>query len=64
MKKHRMKATNSVSLAKWNTVKLTHTGNTTTNSVITSAMFKRESAEYDAGILHEEHDLYLGERYE
>lgn len=58
-----MKATNSVMPANWCRVKLTHTGNPTTNSVITPAMFKRECEEYDAGILPDEHDLYLGERY-
>lgn len=63
MKKYKMKASNAISDAKWNKVKHTHVGNLTTNSVITPAMFKRECAEYDAGILPEEHDLYLGERY-
>lgn len=64
MKKHRMKATNFVSLAKWNTVKLTHTGNPTTNSTITSAMFNRECKEYDEGVLPLEHDRYIGETNE
>lgn len=59
----KMKASNTPFGAKWIKVKLTHTGNHTTNSTITPAMFKRECAEYDAGILPEEHDLYLGERY-
>lgn len=63
MKKYRMKATNAISDAMWNKVKLTHIGNPTTNSTITPAMFKRECAEYDAGRLPEEHALYLGERY-
>ena len=63
MKKYSMKATNTVSPAKWCTIKHTSAGNTTTNSTITKAMFERECAEYDAGILPEEHDLYLGERY-
>lgn len=63
MKKYRMKATNSVSPARWSKVKHTHTGNPTTNSTITPAMFKRECTEYDAGVLPNEHDLYLGERY-
>lgn len=61
MKKYRMKATNSVSPAKWNKVKLTHIGNPTTNSTISPAMFKRECAEYDAGVLPIEHDRYIGE---
>ena len=59
----KIKASNTPFDAKWNKVKLTHTGNHTTNSTITHAMFKRECTEYDAGILPEEHDLYLGERY-
>ena len=63
MNKCVIKASNTISDAKWNKVKLTHTGNHTTNSTITPAMFNRECAEYDAGILPEEHDLYLGERY-
>ena len=63
MKKYRMKASNAITEAKWYKVKLTHIGNPTTNSTITPAMFKRECAEYDAGVLPEEHDLYLGERY-
>ena len=64
MKKYRMKATNSISPAKWNNVKHTHIGNTTTNSTITPAMFKRECAEYDAGVLLIEHDRYIGETNE
>ena len=63
MNKRIIKASNTISDAKWNKVKPTHAGNPTTNSTITPAMFKRECAEYDAGILPEEHDLYLGERY-
>ena len=61
MKKHRMKVTNSALPTKWNKVKLTHTGNPTTNSSISPAKFKRECAEYDAGTLPLEHDRYLGE---
>lgn len=63
MKKYTMKLTNAISTAKWNKVKLMHTGNHTTNSYITPAMFKRECDEYDAGTLPFEHDLYMGERY-
>lgn len=63
MKKYYIKATNATADAKWVKVKLTHIGNPTTNSSITPAMFKRECAEYDAGILPDEHGLYLGERY-
>lgn len=63
MNKRIIKASNAISHAKWNKVKLTHTGNPTTNSTITPSMFNRECAEYDAGILPEEHDLYLGERH-
>ena len=63
MKKFRKKLTNTLDDAKWNRVKLTHLPNSTTNSVITTAMFKRECNEYDAGILPVEHDVYLGERY-
>lgn len=64
MKKYRMKATNSILPAKWCKVKLTHTGNNTTNSTITPAMFKRECAEYDTGTLPFEHDRYPGEPHE
>ena len=63
MYKYNIKASNAIFDAKWNKIKLTNIGNPTTNSTITPAMFKRECAEYDAGILPEEHDLYLGERY-
>ena len=64
MKNYRIRATNAVSTAKWNKVKLTHIGNNTTNSTITQAMFKRECDEYDAGVLPIEHDRYLGETNE
>lgn len=63
MKKFTKKLTNSLDAAKWNRVILTHLPNHTTNSAISPAMFKRECAEFDAGILPNEHDLYLGERY-
>lgn len=63
MKKYTMKFTNEVDVAKWNRVNLSHLTNNTTNSIITLAMFNRECKEYDAGILPNEHDLYLGERY-
>lgn len=63
MKKFTMKFTNALDSAKLARVKLTHLPNYTTNSTITPAMFKRECAEYDAGTLPFEHDLYLGERY-
>ena len=61
MKKYRMKATNEVSVAKWNKVKQTHLPNITTNSFITPAMFKKECDLYDAGLLPTEHERYLGE---
>ena len=60
--KFTMKLSNTVYPAKWNTVKLTHTGNVTTNSVITPAMFKKECLAYDDGTLPFEHELYIGER--
>lgn len=63
MKKFTMKFTNELFNATWVRVKHTHLPNYTTNSTITPAMFKRECAEYDAGTLPFEHDLYLGERY-
>lgn len=63
MRKFTKKLTNSLDPANWNRVKLTHLPNSTTNAVISPAMFKRECAEYDAGTLLCEHDLYLGERY-
>lgn len=63
MKKFTKKLTNSVEPAKCSRVKLTHLHNTTTNSVITPAMFNRERKEYEEGILPFEHYLYLGERY-
>lgn len=63
MKKFSMKFSNSVSSATWNKVKLTHLPNKTTNCVISPAIFNRECDEYDCGILPQEHDLYLGERY-
>lgn len=63
MKKFTKKLTNALDSAKRNRVKLNHLPNITTNSVITPTMFKRECAMYDEGILPNEHDLYLGERY-
>lgn len=63
MKKFTSKLTNSLDPAIWKQVKLTHLPNNTTNSTISTAMFKRECEEYDAHILPNEHDLYLGERY-
>lgn len=62
MKTAHIKATNEVATASWNRVKPTHRPNTTKNSVITQAMFKRECEEYDAGVLPFEHELYIGER--
>lgn len=62
MRKITTKMTNRVDSAVWNTVKLTGAPNNTTNCVIGESIFKRECAEYDAGILPLEHDLYLGER--
>ena len=56
-----MKMTNSVDSAKWNRVELSH-GNPTTNHTLTADVFKRECAEYDAGVLIVHHELYLGER--
>lgn len=61
--KYRPKLSNDVNSAKWNRIKLTHLKNSTTNSTITPAMFKRECKEYDAGTLPFEHDVYIGERY-
>ena len=58
-----MRFSNAVCSAIWNKVKLTHLPNKTTNGVINPAIFKRECAEYDNGILTNEHELYLGERY-
>lgn len=57
------KLTNSVETAKWNRVKLTHERNNTTNCILTADIFKRECKEYDEGVLPNEHELYLGERY-
>ena len=62
MKNFTTKLTNEVMQAKWNRVKHTHTPNRTLNSVLSPTIFKRECAEYDAGVLQVEHDLYLGER--
>lgn len=64
MKNYKTKLTNAISTAKCNKVKLTHLGKPTTNSAITPAMFKRECAEYDVGVLTLEHEKYLGETYE
>ena len=63
MKKSVIKFSNELHIANWNRVNLTHLPNNTTNSVITPAMFNRECKEFDDGILPNEHDLYLGERY-
>lgn len=62
MRKLTTKKTNRVEPAKLNTVKLTSAPNKTTNGVIRESIFKRECAEYEAGILPFEHDLYIGER--
>ena len=56
------KMTNAVDPAKWSRVKLTSNKNNTTNCVIGADTFKRECAEYDAGVLKVHRDLYLGER--
>lgn len=61
--KYRSKLSNEVNTANWNRIKLTHLKNSTTNSTITPAMFKRECEEYDSGTLPFEHDVYIGERY-
>ena len=58
-----MKILKSVSNANWSKVKHTNKKNTTTNSTISEALFKRECAEYDAGVLNVHHELYMGERY-
>ena len=63
MKNYKMKFSNALGSSVWNKVKLTHLPNKTTNSVINPSIFKRECAEYDAGILQQEHELYLGDRY-
>ena len=64
MKKYRMKASNSIYDARWTKVNKSSSGNHTTNSVITPAMFNRECKEYDAGVLPNEHERYLGEANE
>ena len=63
MKKFTKKLTNSIDTANWDTIKLTHLRNNTTNYFISLPIFNRECDEYDAGKLNNEHELYLGERY-
>ena len=62
MKKFTKTLTNAEEPAKWNRVSHTHLPNRTLNSTISPAIFKRECAEYDAGVLPFEHGLYIGER--
>lgn len=53
--------TNATDPAKWCKVKLTHTGNPTTNGFITAEQHNRQIKEYDEGVLEVCHDRLLGE---